>query len=124
MDAKFTEYGCIVPNIPADELMAVVKGFPLPENGMVYSPREDDLHAVLALCPISWAIARAAMTGQTRWSATAAAPFCKAIRKSICCWPTAGSRNPVASASPPTPWWSFSAIPCAARPWDGIFVCW
>ena len=51
MEPRFEEYARIVSNVSADELMAVVKGFPLPENGMVYSPREDDLHAVLAFIP-------------------------------------------------------------------------
>ena len=51
MEPRFEEYGRIVPDVPADELMAVVRAFPLPEDGMVWSPREDDLHAVLSFTP-------------------------------------------------------------------------
>ena len=50
-DRAFLPYGRVIPDVPADSLMAVVAGFPLPERGMVYSPREDGLHAVLDFAP-------------------------------------------------------------------------
>ena len=43
MDAKFTEYGCIVPNIPGDELMAV---------GLAVPPKRGDAQSV------SWILRR------------------------------------------------------------------
>lgn len=48
MKPRFEEYARVVPDVPTGELMAVVQAFPLPESGMIYSPREDDLHAVLS----------------------------------------------------------------------------
>ena len=51
MQPRFEEYARVVPGIPTETLMAAVRRFPLPETGMVYSPREDDLHAVLAFTP-------------------------------------------------------------------------
>ena len=50
-DAAFAEYGRIVSNVPTEQLMAVVEKFPLPEAGICYSPREDDLHGVLDFTP-------------------------------------------------------------------------
>ena len=51
MQPRFEEYARVVPGIPTETLMAAVRRFPLPETGMVYSPREDDLHAVLDFTP-------------------------------------------------------------------------
>ena len=50
-DRAFLPYGRAVPDVPVDSLLAVVQGFALPEQGMVYSPREDDLHARLEFAP-------------------------------------------------------------------------
>ncbi|MBQ9197433.1 MAG: DUF4867 family protein [Clostridia bacterium] len=51
MDTSFGEYGRVVHGVPTEELMAAVQRFSLPDSGMVYSPREDDLHAVLSFTP-------------------------------------------------------------------------
>lgn len=50
-DAAFAAFGRAVPGIPTQALMAVIARFPLPAQGMVYSPREDDLHALLDFTP-------------------------------------------------------------------------
>ena len=50
-DAAFLPYGRVVTDIQLKELLEVLAAFPLPKSGMIYSPREDDLHAVLDFAP-------------------------------------------------------------------------
>lgn len=51
MDPKFEEYGRLIPDVPVDALLTVMERLPLPETGMTYSPREDDLHAQIGFEP-------------------------------------------------------------------------
>ena len=50
-EPSFLPYGRVITGIPMADLMSVLAGFPLPEEGMVYSTREDDLHAQLDFEP-------------------------------------------------------------------------
>lgn len=49
--AAFAEYGRLVEGIPTRPLMDILLSYPLPPSGMIYTPREDDLHARLDFTP-------------------------------------------------------------------------
>ena len=55
-DKAFLPYGRPVLDMPVEGLMAVLRQFPLPAEGMVYSPREDNLHAQLDFEPFGTAL--------------------------------------------------------------------